>query len=250
MRDAPQPDRFEAAGFTVLDYRSGPVEGTPFVLVHGIGVGYSYFRRLAGLLAAHGPVHVLELPGFGKAPKPRQVLTVEEHAALVVARLESIGRPVVLIGQSMGTQIVLEAALRAPGLVQRVVAIGCVTDPDERSALLQGLRLAQDTLGETPAANWQVFSEYLRCGPRRYLATLPSMLFYDTDAAVAAVTVPTLLLRGAHDPIFRRPWARRLAARLAIGGLVEVPGAVHNAQATHPRSVASAILHAEPRPRR
>jgi pimeloyl-ACP methyl ester carboxylesterase len=250
MRSAPEPERFEHAGCTVLDYRFGSAEGTPFVLVHGIGVGYSYYRRLAPLLAEHGPVHVLELPGFGSAPKPAHVLDVEEHAGLVVALLESIGRPVVLVGQSMGTQIVLEAALRVPELVERVVAIGVVTDPDERSALMQGLRLAQDVLGETPAANWQVFSEYLRCGPRRYLATLPSMLAYDTDAAVAAVTVPTLLVRGAHDPICRRPWARRLAASLAVGRLVEIPGAVHNAQATHPRATASAILSAEPRLRR
>ena len=245
MRSAPEPERFEHAGLTVLDYRYGPADGDPFVLVHGIGVGFSYWRRLAPLLAQHGPVHVLELPGFGAAPKPAHVLSVEEHAALVVALLESIGRPVVLVGQSMGTQIVLEAALRVPRLVARLVAIGVVTDRHERTVLMQALRLAQDVLGETPAANWQVFSEYLRCGPRRYLATLPSMLGYDTDAAVAAVTVPTMLVRGAKDPICRRPWARELAARLAVGGLVEIPGGHHNSQSTHPRAVASAILDAD-----
>jgi pimeloyl-ACP methyl ester carboxylesterase len=217
--------------------------------VHGIGVGLSYFTRLAPLLAQHGPVHVLELPGFGNAPKPKEVLTVEEHAALVVAFLASLGRPVVLIGQSMGCQIVLEAALRVPELVERLALIGVVTDPDERTALMQGLRLAQDVLGETPATNWAVFTEYLKCGPRRYLATLPSMLHYDTEAGIAAVTVPTMLIRGAKDPIFRRPWARRLASRLPVGGLIEIPGGVHNANHSHPRSVASAILTAELRPR-
>lgn len=241
------PERFEHAGATLLDHRYGATAGTPFVLVHGIGVGLSYFKPLAPLLAEHGPVHVLELPGFGDAPKPPEVLSIEDHAALVVALLRSIGRPVVLVGQSMGCQIVLEAALRAPELVERVVAIGAVTDPDERSAVLQGLRLAQDVLGETPATNWRVFSEYLKCGPRRYLATLPSMLAYDTDAAASAVTVPTMLIRGAKDPICRRPWARRLAARLAEGGLIEIPGGHHNAHSTHPRAVASAILSAGPR---
>jgi pimeloyl-ACP methyl ester carboxylesterase len=78
---------------------------------------------------------------------------------------------------------------------------------------------------------------------------MPSMLDYDTDAAADAVSVPTMLVRGARDPIFRRPWARRLAARLAVGGLIEIPGAHHNAMSSHPRAVASAILHAELRPR-
>lgn len=233
----------------MLDHRSGQAAGTPFVLVHGIGVGRSYFTPLARLLAEHAPVHVLELPGFGSAPKPAEVLSVEDHAGLVAALLRSIGRPVVLVGQSMGCQIVLEAALREPGLVERLVAIGAVTDPDERNAPMQGLRLAQDVLGETPATNWRVFSEYLKCGPRRYLATLPSMLAYDTDAAVSALTVPALLIRGEKDPICRRPWARRLAAHLAVGGLVEIPGGHHNAHSTHPRAVASAILTAPLRAR-
>lgn len=249
-RRAGEPGRFEHDGCTVLDHRSGSGDGPPFVLVHGIGVGRSYFTRLARLLGEHGPVHVLELPGFGKAPKPAHVLTVEEHAGLVVALVRSIGRPVVLIGQSMGCQIALEVALRVPALVERVVAIGPVTDPDERTVPMQTLRLAQDVLGEAPGTNLRVFGKYLQCGPRRYLATLPSMLAYDTDAAAAAVTVPTMILRGRFDPICRRPWARRLAARLAVGGLVEVPGGHHNVNSTHPRAVASAVLHAPLRPRR
>lgn len=241
--------RFEHDGIVALDVRSGGGRGTPFVLVHGIGVDRSYFAPLAAVLAEHGRVHVLELPGFGRAPKPREVLSVEDHAALVVAMLRSLGRPVVLVGQSMGCQIVLEAALRAPELVERVVAIGAVTDPAEATAPMQALRLVQDVLGETPATNRRVFSAYLRCGPRRYLATLPTMLRYDTEASAAAVRVPTMLVRGSRDPICRRPWARRLAARVADGRLVEIPGAHHNAMTSHPRAVASAILSADRRPR-
>ncbi|GAA2752063.1 alpha/beta fold hydrolase [Amnibacterium kyonggiense] len=250
MPRRPDPDRLELAGRTMLRHRFGPRDGRPFVLIHGIGCGLDYWLRLVPVLAAHGPVHVVELPGFGRAPKPARALAIEELADHVVDLLESIGRPVVLVGQSMGTQVVLEAALRVPDRIDRLVAIGAVTDDAERTAALQGLRLLQDVLSETPGANVAVFRDYLRCGPRRYLATLPSMLGYDTEAATAAVTVPTLLVRGAGDPICRRPWARRLAARLGVGGLVEIPGAVHNAQHTHPRAVASAILSAplEPRP--
>jgi pimeloyl-ACP methyl ester carboxylesterase len=246
MRGAGEVHRFEHQGLVLLDHRSGQEDAGVVVLVHGIGVGAAYFSRLAPLLAVHGQVRTIELPGFGGAPKPEYALSVEGLATLVVALLESIGRPVTLLGHSMGTQIVLETALRSPALVERLVLIGAVTDPEERSAVLQGLRLAQDTLGESPAANRAVFSEYLRCGPRRYLATLPSMLDYDTIGAATRTAVPTLVIRGGRDPIFRRPFARRVASALPVGRLVEVPGAHHVVQHTHPRAVASAILTAGP----
>jgi pimeloyl-ACP methyl ester carboxylesterase len=239
--------RFERRGLVVLDHRSGPESGPPVVLVHGIGVGAAYFSRLAPLLAARGPVHTLELPGFGDAPRPPSALSVRELGALLVGVLESIGRPVLLLGHSMGTQVVLEAALRTPASIERLVLVGAVTNPDERSAAMQGLRLVQDTLGETPAANRAVLSEYVKCGPRRYLATLPSMLAYDTIGAAARTTVPTLVLRGAKDPICRRPFARRIVEVLPTGRLVEVPGGHHVVQYTHPRAVASAVLTAGPR---
>lgn len=248
MRGAGEVDRFERRGLVTLDHRSGPDDGVPVVLVHGIGVGASYFSRLAPLLAVLGPVHALDLPGFGGTPKPDHALSVEELATCVVELLETPGHPVLLVGQSMGVEVALEAALQAPLLVERLVLIGAVTDPQERSAVLQGLRLAQDVLGEAPATNVVVFTEYARCGPRRYVATLPSMLAYDTLGAAARVTTPTLVIRGGKDPICRRQFARRMAASLPDGRLVEVPGGHHNVHHTHPRAVASAILTAGPHP--
>lgn len=247
MHGAGKPDRFVRDGLVILDRRSGAGAGPPFVLVHGIGLGCSSYSRLAPLLAEHAEVHVVELPGFGDAPSPPHAMTVQEHGALLAAFLETIGRPAVLVGHSMGAQVVLEAAVLAGGLVERLVLIGPVTDPGERGMLMQAFRLAQDTLGETPATNAMVLSEYVRCGPRRYLATTPSMLAYGTEAAAAAVTAPVLVVRGGRDPICRRSWGRRLASVARVGRLVVVPGAHHVAVHTHPRAVASAILHAGPR---
>jgi pimeloyl-ACP methyl ester carboxylesterase len=133
-----------------------------------------------------------------------------------------------------------------PHLAERVVLVGPVTDPEERSAVMQGIRLVQDTVGEPPATNLAVFSKYLQCGPRRYLATMPSMLDYGTEAVVARLTVPVLVIRGGRDPIARRPWARRVAAAAAVGRLVEVPGARHVVMHSHPRATAAAVLQAGP----
>ena len=55
-----------------------------FVLVPGIGVSSNYFERLAALLNDYGPVHALDLPGFGGVPHPKsRRMTIGEYADLV-----------------------------------------------------------------------------------------------------------------------------------------------------------------------
>lgn len=236
---------FEHEGATMLVNRpeGERATGRSFVLVHGIGVSSRYYTRLARVLARSGEVHVVELPGFGAAPRPDEPLTVEQHAATVNAYVRSVGlERVVLVGHSMGVQVVVEAALQDPGLFSSVVGIGGVVDPGARTAPQQALRLAQDTLREPPLANWAVLRDYLRTGPRWYLRTLPVMLGYRTEEALVRLRVPLLVMRGARDPIARHGWAEKMR-RLAPGArLVEVDGAAHVAMYSRPEEVAEEIL--------
>jgi pimeloyl-ACP methyl ester carboxylesterase len=217
--------------------------GQQFVLVHGIGVSSRYFTRLAHVLAPWGGVHVVELPGFGGAPRPPSPLTVEQHAATVNAyvRGSGLGRPV-LVGHSMGVQVVVESALQDPSLFPAVVGIGGVVEPGARTALRQGLRLAHDMLLETPAANWAVLRDYARTGPRWYLRTVPIMLGYRTEEALQRLPVPLLLVRGRRDPIAPRAWTEQMHRLAPHSRLVEIDRAAHVAMYTRPEQVAEQIL--------
>lgn len=236
------PDRFARGDRVLLHVRSGRADGPVFLLVHGIGVGCRYFARLIPLLERVGTVLTVELPGFDRAPKPEDVLSVEDHADLLAAFLEDQGERPVAVGHSMGAQIVADLAVRHPTAVSAVVLLGPVTDPRERRAWQQGLRLAQDTLREPPRANRVIFADYVRTGPARYLGTLPSMLSYDLDGALPRIPVPSLIVRGARDPICRHDWAERLAALLPGGRLVEVPNAPHVAMWLRPDLVAEELI--------
>lgn len=218
-------------------------EGQPFLLVHGIGVSSRYFTRLARVLARSGAVHVVELPGFGGAPRPEEPLSVEEHAATVTAyvRAAQLDRPV-LVGHSMGVQVVVESALQDPDLFPAVVAIGGVVDPGARSAPRQALRLAHDTLLEPPLANWAVLRDYARTGPRWYLRTLPVMLGYPTEEALPRLPVPLLVIRGELDPIAPHDWAEQMWRLAPDARLVEIEGAAHVAMYSRPQAVAEEIL--------
>lgn len=234
---------YDHDGHTYLVKRLGPDVGPQIVLVHGIGVGSRYYAPLARVLARTAGVHALELPGFGGAPKPESPLSVEELAAVVNAyiRAASLDQPV-LVGHSMGSQVVMDAVLQDPSLVPVVVAMSCVVDPGRRTALQQGLRLLQDCLRETVSANWTVLSDYARTGPRWYLRTVPSMLDYRTEEAVTELSVPLLIVRGARDPIAGHDWAEQLRRLAPDARLVEVPRAAHVVMYTHPEKVAALIL--------
>ena len=57
-----------------------------FVLVPGIGVSSNYFERLAAQLNEYGPVHALDLPGFGGVPHPKSGrMTIGEYADAATA---------------------------------------------------------------------------------------------------------------------------------------------------------------------
>lgn len=121
-----------------------------FVLVPGIGVAATYFERLAPALNEFGPVHALDLPGFGGVPHPIDArrMDIGDYAELVGAVIDELGLddPVVL-GHSMGTQVVAELAARRPELTT-IVLLGPVMNRHERRLPTAALRFAQSSVRE------------------------------------------------------------------------------------------------------
>ncbi len=241
-------DRFDHDGLTLLirRYAARPADDTsqfsPFVLVHGIGVSPRYFHRLAEALRAHGPVYSVELPGFGKAPRPGGRVRVEDFAALVSAFAEdrNLITPV-LVGHSMGTQIVTEMAVQDPALTDRVVLIGTVVDPAAPTAIAQGLRLLVDMMMEPPDSNWIVGTDYVRCGPRWYFTELPSMLEYRIEDRLPLLRAAALVIRGSRDPVSPSKWSDRIAELVPRSMRIDIPKAAHVVQHRQAALVAEAI---------
>ena len=213
-----------------------------YVLVHGIGMSHRYYARLHERLADTADVHSIDLPGYAGLPKPAENIDIAAMAAALGAVLDEVAPgPVILVGHSMGAQWVIELGVQRRDLIAGVVVIGAVTDERHRSLPAQALALALDSVGEPPAVNAIVFTDYLRAGVRWYLAQAQHMLSYPIEDRAAELTVPLLVLRGGTDPIAGQEWCRRLRDRAADGVFVEVPGHNHVVQWSAPRAVASAL---------
>lgn len=218
-------------------------ESPTIVLIHGIGASHRYLARLHHVLARTADTISIDLPGFGSTPRPDRQLTAAEQGAFIHEVLDQSGvGPRVLVGHSMGSQFVLEAALQRPEQVPQVVLMGPVVDVRRRTLPRQMFALAKDAvLYETPGSNALVFSDYLRCGPLWYLKELRVMMNYPIEERIRGLGMPVMVLRGASDPIATGEWCRILARRAPAGRLVEVPGCGHVVQYTGTAQVADAI---------
>ncbi|MBD3940389.1 alpha/beta hydrolase [Microbacterium sp. NEAU-LLC] len=218
-------ERFAHAGATVVVERTG--HGTPvYVLVHGIGMGRSVFGDLIRHLH-DGEVVAVDLPGYGEAPEPARVLTMERTADLLAAFLrERVGRPVVVVGHSMGAQVALEVAVRHAATVSHLVLVGPTVDPSARTAPRQLWRLLRDIAVESPRVIGRGTREYVRAGPR-LRAKFRAMLVHRPEKVLHRAQAPALVIRGEDDLVAPRAWCRRVAEGLPRGRLVEIAGHGH-----------------------
>lgn len=221
----------------------GPAGRPHLVLVHGLGTSSATFERLAAQLARHTTVHLLDLPGFARLPRPAGSLEVAELAEVVLAwvRCAGLDRPV-LVGHSMGAQVVVEAAVRGPGRVAGLVLVGPTTDPQARSLPHQLVRLLRSARYESWSARAVVARGYVECGPRWFAREARATVRHRIAERVRSVEVPVLVVRGEHDRVAPPGWAADLVAAAPHGSSATLPGAGHAVAYDEPRAVADLVL--------
>ena len=207
----------------------GANDTPPLVLVHGLAVSHRYMMPLAARLAAHHPVHVVDLAGFGLSGDPGRVLDVAEHADHLATWLEATGLPAVtVLGNSFGCQVAVDLAVRHPARVGGLVLVGPTMDPSARTASRQILRWLRDTAREDPLQLPILLRDVRDAGPHRVAGTLARALRDPIERKLPMVRVPVLVTRGSREPIVPMAWAQTATRLLPHGELGIVPGP-HNA---------------------
>lgn len=96
------------------------------VLLHGLGnnhESWTYVDRQ--LKKSPYRVVIVDLLGFGDAPKPSGDYTPKDHADAVIATLDSLKlKRIILAGHSMGCIVAIEVAKQRPELVKSLVLLG------------------------------------------------------------------------------------------------------------------------------
>lgn len=241
------------------------VVGSGHLVVASPGMGdlRSVYRFMTpGLAEAGFRVATMDLRGHGDSDVGFDAYDDVAAGTDLVALVEHLGGPAVLVGNSMSAGAVVWAAAEAPELVAGIVLVGpFVRDaPVGRLAML-GFRAA--LLRPWGPAAWNAY--YAKSYPGRPPADLDEhraairaklrepgrwQAFAATshtthapaEARLGEVRAPALVVMGERDPDFPDPRAEAdwIASRLEAE-VVIVPNAGHYPQAEYPEIVAPAI---------
>ncbi len=223
----------------------------PFLLIPGIGVSSNYFERLADELHGFGPVHALDLPGFGGVPHPAgDRMRIRDYADLVAQVIETLQmRDPIVIGHSMGTQVVadLAARYRQDGRpLSSVVLLGPVVNRHERRLRTAIRRFLQAARREPPRVAVLAVNSYLLCGPRWFSRVLPEVIRYPIEEVLPHVESNTLVITGEHDTLCPDAWSAEVADLLPDARRHVIRGAAHSVMHANAAEVAAlCVAHAE-----
>lgn len=198
--------------------------GQPLVLVHGAfsAIGTS-FQSVLPDLAKSRRVIALEMQGHGRTADIDRPLSIQQMADDTVAAMGYLGvEQADVFGYSMGAAVALQAAIRHPEAVRKLVLASVTyTLAGVHPGLMAGLgEMTPDMMVGSP---WH--DEYLRIAPRpEDFATLfakkaeMDRQLQDIPAeTIAAITAPTLLIIGDSDLV--RPEHAVEMFRLLGGGV-------------------------------
>lgn len=250
----------------VLNYeRRG--QGSPLVLLHGIGHRWQAWSPVLDRLAAEHDVIAADLPGFGRSAELPSVHHPATLAAVIADFCTRLGldRPHVA-GNSLGGAVALELAVRGHVASATALSPAGFWTPREFRWAISVLRMLRGTTFAPPAAlRMLVRSGALRALAFGLIVSRPSRLtpesaFGDAVAlrectafgAVArqmrgysfegAPRVPVTVAWAARDRILPYRQAARARLRLPAARHVDLPGCGHVPMSDAPGLVASTIL--------
>jgi len=118
--------RYRHAGLTFDVTDQGPLDGDPVVLLHGFPERATSWRRVAPLLHARGlRTYAPDQRGYSRGARPtrRRDYALQNLVDDAVALIETVGRPVHLVGHDWGSSVGWLVAAQRPDLVRSWTAV-------------------------------------------------------------------------------------------------------------------------------
>lgn len=237
----------------------------PLLLIHGFDSSLFEFRRLLPLLAPRA--WAVDLLGFGFSDR---TFSPDLSPGVIKLHLHSfwqqkIGRPVVLVGASMGGAAAIDFALTYPEAVAGLVlldAAGFAAGPAMGSLMVPPLDSWATAFLRNPRVRRSISRQayfdksfvtadaelcaalHLLCpGWKESLIAFTKSGGYNfLTAKISQINCPTLVIWGEQDKILGTKDARRFEGAIAGSQLIWIPQCGHVPHLEKPQATAAAIL--------
>lgn len=237
------------------------------VLLHAAGLDRSVWQTFSDCMPPSGwDVLALDLIGHGEERNPETLEPgniLETMTDAVGRQLETLAKPIVVMGMSVGGVVAQMLAIRQVQGICALVLCGTLFDPSEgvRDALRQRAAhtraLGAEALVDETVSRWFP-SEFLEKQARTVLNIRNVLRHADTEvlariwdalstldlrSRIDQIKLPTLVLCGAEDQAAPPADNKDLADLLAYGSYLEFAGAGHLVPIERPIEAASVVSH-------
>lgn len=244
---------------------AGPESGPLVFFLHGIGGNRTSWTAELARFGGRFRAAAWDARGYGASDDYDGALDFSDFARDLVRCLDALGaRRAHLVGLSMGGRIAQDFAFLFPDRVATLVLVATIPgfaalSAEERRRFVDR-RLKPLREGKTPAEIAPDLARALlgpKAGPevhRRlvdsmaalhvesYVKTVEASTHFDRREALAAIRVPTLLVFGADDTLYKPSVGADMKAAIPGAELVVVPECGHLVNLERPDAFADAVL--------
>jgi len=253
-----------ALGDVTLHYETrGPGDGTPIMLLHGLGSSSADWALQLPVLAARHRVIAPDLRGHGRSSRPRGRFTVAAMADDVARLLTALAAPPAhVVGLSLGGCVAQALALDRPDRVRSLTLVNAFARP--AAAGPRGALRMLARLGLLACAPMRVVAAHVARGlfprpdqrelylaavaslagnPRRtYVASLRALAGFDVRRRLGELRCPTLVVAGDRDQTVPLAAKRLLERSIPGAKLLIIPDSGHATPYDQATPFTSALL--------
>ena len=243
----------------------GLPQGLPVIFIHGFPFNHTMWDPQMMALPQEIRAIAFDIRGHGTSDVGDGQYFLEYFVDDLFALMDHLGiDSAALCGLSMGGYIALRAIQREPKRVRALVLADTRSESDsnegkvKRATQAKMVRgkgvdafaeefvkavLTPDTLATNPAVVQKVRTMITTNSPTAIAGTLLALATRtDTTDALAAITVPTLVVVGQNDVITPLDAARALHSRITGSDLEIIPGAAHMSNLENAGAFNAALL--------
>ena len=216
--------------------------GAPIVLLHGIQGTARTWDTVVPLLEPKLRVITPDLRGRGESyiPVEAEAYRLEHFASDLLAVLEMIGRPVVLVAWSMGVSVTLELLRGHPGIRMRgLILVSGSPHVGHEACWFRGA--TADEVADEARERARRISLVEAAQPHAVAASWLNVQKADFRRMLPEIAIPTLVIHGLDDDQCPIDHGRQMAQSIPDAQLDEWADTGHNPMARDPIRFARTI---------